>query len=273
MLHLVLASSHFGGSPLRPRLRHWDTFRPSSSSFLRTWRAQRPLADAAAIMASMLGQFERNLNLWKKHLGHVPDSVWDFADGLETLVLADNDLADISERIGELRGLRMLDLGHNLLTDLPSNLGELVQLSDFLYLHDNQLATLPQSLQNLTKLRYLNLSENRFQVLPETVCAMTGLVELRLSDNELQDLPDSIGCLASLRELHLRNNRLRTLPTSVGELAELRQIDLRQNPISALPDSLLKLPKLEKLDLRWVTTLDMPTWLADLETKGCLVYR
>jgi hypothetical protein len=66
----------------------------------------------------MLKPFERNLNLWKKHLGHVPDSVWCFADQLETLVLADNDLADISERIGELRarGLRMLDLGHNLLT-------------------------------------------------------------------------------------------------------------------------------------------------------------
>jgi hypothetical protein len=38
----------------------------------------------------------RTLNLWKRGLGQVPDSVWDQAE-LETLVLADNGLTEVSE--------------------------------------------------------------------------------------------------------------------------------------------------------------------------------
>ena len=34
-----------------------------------------------------------------------------------------------------------------------------------------------------------------------------------------------------------------------------------------------QLARLEKLDLRWVTTLEMPAWLSELETGGCAVYR
>jgi len=37
------------------------------------------------------------LNLWKKHLGSVPDHVWEQIE-LETLILADNDLSEISNK-------------------------------------------------------------------------------------------------------------------------------------------------------------------------------
>jgi Leucine rich repeat len=105
-----------------------------------------------------------NLNLWKKHLGHVPDSIWDQTD-LETLVLADNDLSEVSDRIGDLKKLRMLDLGHNRLISIPDAIADLDGLTDFLYLHDNRLTSLPSSLEHLTKLRYLNFSENVFRFL------------------------------------------------------------------------------------------------------------
>jgi len=59
-----------------------------------------------------------HLNLWKKRLGRVPDSVWERAE-LESLVQADNELAEVSEQIGGLKQLRMLDLGHNHLTWVP----------------------------------------------------------------------------------------------------------------------------------------------------------
>jgi len=77
-----------------------------------------------------------HLNLWKKRLGRVPDSVWEQTE-LETLVLADNDLTEVSEQIGRLKKLRMLDLGHNQLTRVPDALADLDGLTDFLYLHDN----------------------------------------------------------------------------------------------------------------------------------------
>ena len=124
------------------------------------------------------------LNLWKKRLGHVPEWVWQRTE-TETLVLADNDLSEVSEEIGRLKNLRMLDLGHNRLTQVPDALAGLDGLTDFLYLHDNQLTSLPSSFDSLTKLRYLNISENAFEVLPECISWMTSLIELRASDNRL----------------------------------------------------------------------------------------
>src|SRR5580700_9006421 len=50
-----------------------------------------------------------HLNLWKKRLGSVPQWVWERTE-LETLVLADNDLSEISNQVGRLKKLRMLDL-------------------------------------------------------------------------------------------------------------------------------------------------------------------
>jgi len=50
-----------------------------------------------------------HLNLWKKRLGRVPDSVWEQTE-LEALLLAENDLRDVSGQIRRLKKLRMLDL-------------------------------------------------------------------------------------------------------------------------------------------------------------------
>ena len=213
-----------------------------------------------------------DLNYWKQQLGEVPESTWELT-GAQTLVLADNDLHQVSPQIGRMRQLRMLDLGHNSISSLPDELGNLDQLTDFLYLHDNQLATLPDSLSNLKRLRYLNISENRFEILPEVIYEMTELRELRVSNNQIQSLTESIERLRSLRELHLRNNLLTSLPASLSQLPELRLIDLRGNPIESLPGTLLSMPKLEKLDLRWVSSLEPTPWLTDLERRGCTVYR
>lgn len=123
-----------------------------------------------------------------ERLGRVPESVWEQAE-LETLVLADNKLSEVSEQIGRLKRLRVLDLGHNELTRLPDALADLDGLTDFLYLHDNRLTSLPSSLERLTKLRYLNISENAFAVLPECISGMASLIELRASDNQSDVAP------------------------------------------------------------------------------------
>jgi hypothetical protein len=163
------------------------------------------------------------LNLWQKDLHCVPDWVWERTT-LETLILADNGLIEVSEKLGELTHLRTLDLGHNQLVSLPESLGELTEMINFLYLHDNRLTNLPSSIRRLQRLRYLNISENSICVFPESICSLSNLIELRATDNQLTRLPDGVARLSRLRELHLRNNQLTTLPSAVGELAELRQL-------------------------------------------------
>jgi hypothetical protein len=41
------------------------------------------------------------INLWKQHLGCVPEWVWERTDA-ETLVLADNDLRELPAAIGRM---------------------------------------------------------------------------------------------------------------------------------------------------------------------------
>jgi hypothetical protein len=258
-----------------------ETFKRTRWAFLNPVTSQRistpiptRLATSGNLNARMtvMSQLEVNLNLWKHHLGRVPESVWDRVD-LKTLVLADNDLTEISTSISRLKRLRMLDLGHNALASVPESLGDLENLSDFLYLHDNRLSSLPSSLARLKRLRYLNISANAFETLPECVCRMHGLIELHASDNPLATLPDSVERLVAVRELHLRNTNIQYLPDAIAALQQLRQIDLRGTPVKYLPPDLAALPRLEKIDLRWVNTFEPSPWFADLEARGCVIYR
>lgn len=203
------------------------------------------------------------LDHWRGGLDAVPEEVWRHP-ALEVLLLADNRLAHLSERIGTLTRLHTLDLGHNLLTSVPAELGGLTGLSRFLYLHDNRLTELPESLGALDRLAYLNVGENRLTALHSTLGAMTGLVELRAQHNRLDALPDGIGGLTALRELWLRGNRLSALPASVGDLAELREVELRDNAFAVVPEALRALPRLRRLDLRGNRLREVPGWVAEL---------
>jgi hypothetical protein len=68
----------------------------------------------------------RHWNLWKKQLGCVPDYAWKQTE-LVTLVLADNGLSEVSEQIGGLKKLRMLDPWQPL-AHLPGSIATLPRL-------------------------------------------------------------------------------------------------------------------------------------------------
>ncbi|MGH9140547.1 MAG: leucine-rich repeat domain-containing protein, partial [Vicinamibacterales bacterium] len=99
---------------------------------------------------------EKSVNLWRQNLGVLPATLWENT-ALETLMLADNQLTELPPAIAALTSLRTLDLGHNLLTELPESLSLLTALTDYLYLHDNKLTALRESLfVRMIRLRYLN---------------------------------------------------------------------------------------------------------------------
>ena len=81
-------------------------------------------------------------------------------------------------------------------------------------LQGNELSSLPESINNLKKLRGLNLSNNNFENLPESIGSFELLIVLRLYDNKLRSLPKSIVNL-TLEQLDLSKNQLTALPVSI----------------------------------------------------------
>ena len=91
---------------------------------------------------------------------------------------------------------------------------ELPEITDFLYLHDNRIASI--SFARLGHLKYLNLGDNSL--------APQSLEELRLESSGLTALPDAIGSLGRLTELALRGNGLATLPASMRSRGSTRSV-------------------------------------------------
>jgi len=188
------------------------------------------------------------------------------------LIVANNKLHALPEELGSLRQLRMLDAGHNLIAGLPHSFARLTQLTNYLYLHDNRLRTLNDSVfENFIHLRYLNLGDNPLRELPASLGALVNLEELRLENIGLKTLPGFLSNLSALDELTLRNNRLASLPDSFEKLQRLRHLDLRGNRFTAFPAVVRAMPTLRKLDLRWNELRRLPAWLDELRTRGCRV--
>ena len=124
--------------------------------------------------------------------------------------------------------LKNLYLGNNQLTSLPESIENLTALTG-LYLNQNQLTSLPVSIGNLTALTGLYLGNNQLTSLPDSFGNLTALKLLYLGGNQLKLLPESFGNLSALTELHLARNQLTSLPVSFGNLSALTRLYLENN--------------------------------------------
>ena len=146
---------------------------------------------------------------------------------MEVLNLKGNYLSGrISPQLGNLSGLRVLDLSWNeeLSGPIPAELGQLDNL-EFLSLHDVPLGSpLPPALFDLAKLAVLNMTE-------------TGLTG---------PIPPELGNLARLEYLNLNYNALTgPIPPEFGNLAYLGYLNLAENNLTGLiPQSFLQLDRL-----------------------------
>ena len=81
-----------------------------------------------------------------------------------------------------------------------------------LSLPNKNLNTIPASIGNLKKLRYLNLAHNNLILLPETIKSLTRLRSLSLFNNNFKQLPESISCLKKLRHLNIKWTKITSTP-------------------------------------------------------------
>jgi internalin A len=178
----------------------------------------------------------------------------------EELDLSKMYLSELPPEIGSLRQLKRLQLGmwdkdqskynRNGLATLPESIGQLTNLTS-LDISSNRLNTLPESIGQLANLTSLNLSGNQLNALPESIGQLTSLTSLNLSGNQFNALPKSISQLTSLTSLNLSGNEFNALSESIGELIKLISLDLSSNKLNALPKSIQKLTKLTSLHLSY----------------------
>ncbi len=141
------------------------------------------------------------------------------------------------EQIKKFTNLTDLYLSNNQLSTLPQSIGSFSNL-EVLNLSNNQLTTLPESIAKLTHLTSLNLGYNKLTAL-HNISALTNLKRLDLGGNQLTELPENIGKLTNLTHLHLNNNQLKTLPETIKELTNLTLLNLRNNLLKTpLPEGM-----------------------------------
>lgn len=121
-----------------------------------------------------------------------------------------------------------------------------------MYRSYNELTYLPDEIEALCHLQYLNVSHNHLTSLPDTLCNLPNLVELDVSYNRLKDLtpclrrPDN----KKLEILHACSNRITYLPAMISNLTWLATLNLSQNPLYVLPAEIARLTHLRRLLLR-----------------------
>ncbi|MHA1721328.1 MAG: leucine-rich repeat domain-containing protein [Promethearchaeota archaeon] len=100
------------------------------------------------------------------------------------------------------------------------------------------ISSIPSSITNLKKLKFLTLANNHLNELPKGIGALKNLKTLILKWNRIKNLPDSIGWLSNLQELDIRYNGIKKIPENIGNLLRLEKLMIYDNPIEILPESL-----------------------------------
>lgn len=168
---------------------------------------------------------------------------------LETLIVKDNNVAEIPKSIDKLTRLKTLKLGFNRLETIPKTIGSLTQL-ERLILDHNLLKSLPKTIGELSSLTELSLRYNHLGQIPEEFAKLSQLKKLYLGGNELTGFPDAICKLTSLEYLSLRDNKLAKLPAAISDLRSLITLDLSGNKLTTLPDEMATLDRLGSLNVR-----------------------
>ncbi|MBX3457462.1 MAG: leucine-rich repeat domain-containing protein [Candidatus Paracaedibacteraceae bacterium] len=117
-------------------------------------------------------------------------------------------------KISEMRWLKTLYLSNNHLRQVPDSIGNLTRLQ-WLTLSDNHLRQVPEWISNLTQLRTLALSRNQLTSMPPEIANLTRLHTLTLISNPLTSVPATLSDIHTLTELYMENlpNLLLTGPS------------------------------------------------------------
>ncbi|XP_068613479.1 leucine-rich repeat-containing protein 28-like [Brachionichthys hirsutus] len=145
--------------------------------------------------------------------------------------------------------LERLYMKRNSLTALPDNLALKLPNLIELYLHANNIVSIPEGIGNLTRLQSLDVSNNALQLVCPEIGRLRSLRHLRLSSNQLKCLPPEIGELKDLETLEVSMNQLTSLPDQLYRCTSLQNLTADHNLLRHIPRQLCCLRRLSQLSL------------------------
>ncbi len=166
---------------------------------------------------------------------------------LEILYLEKCSINDIPEEIGELSKLKKIVFKNCYkFSEIPTSFANLKELYEF-----KSLNTLSNNEQFEQILKCKNISElsiigSKIESIPKSLFNLLKLRYLNLSYSKISTLPSAIRRLTNLEELILNNTNLKNIPVGIGNCTNLRLLKLDYNKIISVPESLLKLKNLEE---------------------------
>ncbi|XP_059627985.1 probable LRR receptor-like serine/threonine-protein kinase At3g47570 [Cornus florida] len=204
---------------------------------------------------------------------------------LNFLNLASNNLGsggiedfNFLSSLTNITNLRVMVLDNNSFGGmLPKSIANFSTKFQFFNLANNQLfGSIPEGIENLINLNWLNMWGNKFTGnIPTEIGMLRNLNELSLAYNKFSgSIPSSLGNLTMLNLLNLANNNLNgSIPLSLGKCHNLLLLDLAENNLNGtIPSEVLSLSSLSiYLDLSQNHfTGSLPTEVGNLRNLGAL---
>jgi len=211
-----------------------------------------------------LGEGLASLNVGRNLLAELPSSMAALAH-LQRLQAARNLLTSFPPSLCCLGFLQELDLSHNSLQAIPGEVGQLEALVR-LDLSFNRIEEVPVELGKLAYLSVLNLRENRISALAEELFLdeAFGVEEINLQANALAGLPDSLWAIDTITSLSLSSNRIAALPPALGQLHALKTLLLADNCLEEVPEEIGALQECQELSLAWNKIKALPASIGTL---------
>ncbi|XP_076089133.1 malignant fibrous histiocytoma-amplified sequence 1 homolog [Mytilus galloprovincialis] len=216
------------------------------------------------------------LNLSFNLLDQIPSSVFSL-ENLTSLDISDNDISFLSPEIGRLKKLRELNACGNILSEVPEELAECQNLQKLnlsrkwhpkngaikvlppavchikelteLNISWHQINTIPDDIQNLTKLQRLIMKGNFLKYVPSSIGKCLKLQELDLSGAMKLNsyIPPELFLLKELKVLNISGNYFTEISKDIKGLKNLRKLIIQRNALLRLPNELFKCKRLESL--------------------------
>ncbi|MCY3411977.1 MAG: leucine-rich repeat domain-containing protein [Candidatus Heimdallarchaeota archaeon] len=179
------------------------------------------------------------------------------------------ELAELPLIIGEFKQLEYLYLTNNQIHQIQDSIEHCKNLRE-LKLQNNSIDFISMKLANLALLEELWLSSNNLSSIPSSVYKIKSLEVVAFESNNLQHIAEDIGNLSHLRKLYLYNNKLTTIPEILFQLVSLEELWLSYNQLSTISEHIVKLQNLKILSLESNNFSEIPLWIFQLKKLQAL---